>query len=176
MRELLFRGKDRTGILNHSWLYGSLDNCNEDFPTIMYKDRWGNTIYADVLIKTVGQFTGLTDKNGKKIFEGDIVKCLHTHRLLEEKVLARKKPRRSYGLKLVKREDPIYRLYSGDKDLYDLTYFRNYVVKADIVRQKTRLQNGSDTHYLSASYVSNHEIEVIGNIHDNPELLEVNNG
>ena len=66
MREILFRAKDRTGILYHSWLYGSLDNLNEDFWFITYKDRWGNKITADVDINTVGQYTGLTDKDGKR--------------------------------------------------------------------------------------------------------------
>ena len=73
MREILFRAKDRTGILYHNWLYGALDNLNEDFWYITYKDRWGNKIIADIDINTVGQFTGLTDKNGKKIWENDVV-------------------------------------------------------------------------------------------------------
>ena len=73
MREIIFRGKDRTGIMNHLWQEGSLDNTNEEFPKIVRLDRWGNKMLIDVAPETVGQYTGLTDMYGKKIFEGDIV-------------------------------------------------------------------------------------------------------
>ena len=79
MKKRLFRGKDRTGILNKDWLYGMLDSLDEDFPRIIYKDRWGNRIIADVDKESVGQFTGLTDKNIKDIFEGDILTGLFLH-------------------------------------------------------------------------------------------------
>lgn len=88
MKKRLFRGKDRTGILNKDWLYGMLDSLDEDFPRIIYKDKWGNRIIADVDKESVGQFTGLTDKNKKDIFEGDILTGLFLHSMPVNGVVA----------------------------------------------------------------------------------------
>lgn len=185
MREILFRGKTTKKELpirefNEIWVYGDLIKSNGKYyihpqaNKVKVESEIGKLICMhEVIPETVGQFTGLTDKNGKKIFEGDIVKCKHTIRILEskEEVNKRKKPRRSYGYEPLKREDILYRELFGDRE-YEAVYWRNYVVKADISGQRTKLQNGSDWHFLSASYVYYHELEVIGNIHDNPELLE----
>ena len=67
--------------------------------------------------------------------------------------------------------DCLFYSLGNEGERFDLIYYRNYVVKTDINGQRTKLQNGSDWHFLSASYVHYHELEVIGNIHDNPELL-----
>lgn len=71
MREILFRGKRVDGTIE--WVYGGYTEWGLVQSVITTKGKYGENNAYEVDPKTVGQWTGLVDMNGVKIFEGDVV-------------------------------------------------------------------------------------------------------
>ena len=123
-REILFRGKKSNG----RWVYGSLVVSENIKPAIYYEFGKGLVKRLDwcyVTPDTIGQYTGLKDKNRVKIFEGDIISI-------------------------------------GDPNIKYITMWRNDGFCAK--------QIGASS-YIGLTYWAS-DIEVLGNVIDNPELIK----
>lgn len=136
MREILFRGKR---VDNGEWVEGFFcgESCDSIFSP-MYEQaniiKKGTGVWSAVIPETVGQYTGLKDKNGKRIFDGDICQ-IKNHRLIDDTPF------------VVEWEDFIY----------------NGWVWKDIDEDERE-----DSFTQSVARIC----EILGNIHDNPELLK----
>lgn len=111
-----------------------------------------------VIPETVGRCTGLTDKNGKMIFEGDIIK-LGGHKF---------KFIKANGYELVVKFDKCGGVQNVD---YEVGYIGFYVTPIG-KDAKLLLDVGVRTDILY--WLNAYEVSVIGNIHDNPELIGTN--
>lgn len=136
MREILFRGKRAD---NGEWIYGNLlvdypcckngvDETVKLYSILDFKTNEEEVKKVEVIPSTVGQYTDLTDKDGKKIFDGHIIRNLKT----KETAVVQWFPEHSAFMVWCKSSNEVGFLYECTKS----------------------------------------NIEVIGNIHDNPELLE----
>ena len=132
MREILFRGKRKE---NGEWVYGNYAvTDNNEKQHFIFQNK---AFEFEVDPETVGQYTGITDDNGKKIFEGDILGITN--------------------------DDPDY-------DYISKVYLDCDTLCVDI--------QGQDYDYTSIGFAIEiwddecDQVEIIGNIYDNPELLE----
>jgi uncharacterized phage protein (TIGR01671 family) len=127
MREILFRGKTS----GNEWKYGNLSIVGD--VCFISEDMGFN---KNVIPETVGQYTGLTDKNGKKIFEGDICR---------------------------------FREWSkGDMCWIGKVHYEH---QQCVISGNPNKECESEFLLVLSRFIPEN-IEIIGNIHDNPELLE----
>lgn len=154
MRDILFRGKRLDNgewvegfLLKDTSFYGKPENhvyiVNHEHPSGCF----GSDIFIEINPDTVGQYTGLTDKNGKKIFDGDILK-------------GDEYPYKS--------SDGTYNYYAEVVWFDDSPAFGLYTFKSP--QSKVRGISSGLSDYIEDFAPC--MWEVIGNIHDNPELME----
>ena len=134
MREILFRGKTPfTGTIGSDrWIGSESIRKQGNYLYLFSENKWVN-----VDINTIGQYTGLKDKDGKKIFDGDIIE-------VED----------SYGL------------YLHNPNTRNIVEFYN---GSFILRHILDKYASDDSFHLSSN---NEDSIIVGNIHDNPELLK----
>lgn len=168
MREILFRGKR---IDNGEWVEGfysrvtnNWEQKNVHFITCFKDLDNGETVLTRqeiVIPETIGQYTGLTDKNGKKIFEGDIVQYLTFDDFDCQSIV-------KFG---EYKQDGSGGEYNGRDCI-------GFYVEVDNFTCPEWCENEPDcfSDYLKQQNIKEvaQECEVIGNIHDNPELLNGN--
>jgi len=154
MREILFRGKQ---VNNGEWVYGFYchyddieDNGKDDCDYIVEKHNGDHFPFVKVTPETVSQYTGLTDKNGKKIFEGDIRK--YTRKNWHEPLSSQN------GTDLIGFLEIYY------DDTCATFKYKHYDENCKLL--------GSGFLLLEDSRAEENIIEIIGNVYDNPELLE----
>ena len=130
MREIIFRGKTKQGEWKYGYLYIT---HNGEYEVGCYNETTNIERVTHIVIpETVGQYTGLTDKNGKMIFEGDVVEAY----------------------------DDIY--VNGFAEVKGKVFYNDGAFDIDV----------EDIGYIPVYSYGEENIEVIGNIHDNPDLLK----
>ncbi len=127
----IFRGKGNPKYNDGEWYYGHLIYDSSDYQIV---DPEYGSCRRTVIAETIGQCTGLTDKNGKLIFEGDVVRTKYYGKIIKNRNVA-------------------------DYDIFKVVY----------AYAMFRAENKNRTFNL----IDGARYEIIGNIHDNPELLEV---
>jgi uncharacterized phage protein (TIGR01671 family) len=152
MREIKFRGKSKR---TKEWVYGFLFELSYDgIPCLcigiepLSANDYGEihqSCYEEVIPETVGQYTGLKDKNGKAIYEGDFAVNKGKHHTVIGQIV--------YG------QIPSNRDKGGHQGFY--------------IKWQNDCCNCWDDWWRHDLHYWINQIEVIGNIHDNPELLEV---
>ena len=161
MRKILFRGKRMD---NGEWVYGNLvRGCDEKYAYIV---EFGNKElcrnYVNAIPETVGQYTGLADKNETRIFEGDIVQYLTYDDFDCQSVV-------KFG---EYKQD-------GSCGEYGARICLGFYVEVDNFTCPDWCENEPEcfSDYQKQQNILEiaNECEVIGNIYDNPELLGGNN-
>ena len=145
MREILFKAKRRD---NHEWIVGYYCKYGDNH-CIIEPTEFGLAKGVGIIPETLGQFTGLTDKNGKRIWENDIVKD-EKHYSVGVVVFDRIGNDGGIGLNgyFIKEQDAFGDFESQDTDYYTKEKF-----------------------YECNRCIDLKKLEVIGNIFDNSELL-----
>lgn len=147
MRDIIFHGKRKD---NGEWVEGDLMHGvqHQNGKAYIWQENADDLIGIkeyEIIPETVGQYTGLTDKNGKKIFEGDIVK---------------------FG-----------------RNIYQIIFECGSFALLDVDGEMITKIGGMNDHcyslmnlYLECCWEDDcaYDIEIIDNIHDNPELLRQN--
>lgn len=159
MREILFRGKRKR---DQEWVYGFHLHLNMGHDYICDGTVWIGTMTPckeEVIAESVGQYTGLADKNGKKIFEGDVVR-----QTFEKTVATIEANWGGDGYEDLSGEDvgAVVIIPSKGACVKNPIIYRE--VDGEITHQRERVRMYKN--------VCSGRCEVIGNIHDNPELLE----
>ena len=150
MREILFRGKR---IDNGEWVWGGYraEKVGDYITAVSIMEHLGHGAWNVYRVdpSTVGQYTGLCDKNGKKIFEGDVVKAVIV---------------RDLGGGTENREETGIIGYDKIGMIGLIAKYAGTIPVWSDFFQELTLSGCIDDFWF----------DVIGNVHDNPELLEVN--
>ena len=128
MRDIKFRGKSLRSGKWSKWIYGSVDCTKYTYKEcrmVSYDDpiQYWHTVDKE----TIGQYTGLKDRNGKEIYEGDIIKC---------------------------------------------SFYPDFIFEIKFTELCWYMRKIPTSEHINLSDVLYEDLEVIGNIYDNPELLE----
>lgn len=147
----IFRGKRKD---NNEWVEGYLYiTYNNEYEIGKYDEEINIERMTYIVIpETVGQCTGLEDKNGKLMFEGDVVR---TQPFSDKPYSSKAK----------------YRQHLGVVE-YRISHFKNSLYEQDY-RAEWRANIKDYGKFVYCDWNEFFKCEVIGNIHDNPELLEV---